>query len=162
MDKIPIIEREDDLKTSDDSEFILKKSAVTTEDSSEVDSYFYSDNFETSFKAIPIKPRVRDLPFIRPRIGRGGRLHIDRWYPTRRTLSGEDLLQLKSSHTKGDENVTASEVRETLDRVAERWRYDSPEEALSDTRHPLYDDFEPEYIVPFFPRTSFTHLIYKR
>ncbi|KAH8110509.1 enhancer of polycomb-like-domain-containing protein [Phellopilus nigrolimitatus] len=88
----------------------------------------------------------REPQHLRFRRGRGGRLHIDRRRPNSRlTFSGSDLLRLRSRKDLEDEDVTFSEER--MNRIAERWRYDSiGEVGMDDEDRVLVDDFQPKHV----------------
>lgn len=111
---------------------------------------------EQLFKTVPISaPAKESRRLARPmrlRVGRGGRLHIDRRSevpPSRYAL--EHYLRHRAVFPAREDGLEKVEADERAWRIADRWKFDSDspaaiDSAFEDYDRVLLDDFQPKYV----------------
>ena len=116
---------------------------------------------EQLFKALPasgvssvIDSATRSGRPLRLRVGRGGRLHVDRKASVPQSrYAFEYYLHHKPAFAHRYDGYTRSELDERAWRMADRWKFDSDITTLSNTDgtddedRVLFDDFQPKYVV---------------
>ncbi|KZS93199.1 hypothetical protein SISNIDRAFT_486115 [Sistotremastrum niveocremeum HHB9708] len=105
---------------------------------------------------------VRSSRSVRMRMGRGGRIHLDRRIhitrPNRQPLAPVSLYRHLDSRPSG-EGIESQELEERAMRMNERWKYDPDGPLNASSAHPededrlMLDDFAPRYL-----RTTMTLL----
>ncbi|THH09472.1 hypothetical protein EW145_g1997 [Phellinidium pouzarii] len=96
--------------------------------------------------AFSAEERYREPMHLRLRRGRGGRMHIDRRRPNvHAPFSAADILRFNTR--KSPKDVDAGLEEEDMNRLAERWKFDTVHDiGTDDEDRTLLDDFEPKHI----------------
>lgn len=99
-----------------------------------------SEYYFKSLSSDPVDERSRESRYMRIRRGRGGRTILDRRQIGRLAFSGSEFLQLWLP--KDDSSLEKKFDCDQMERLAERWKFDSGENIETHSEDCiLFDDF---------------------